>query len=147
MGMHHGEQAIEIAASPGQVFAAITDYPTFPEWQDAVKRTEVVEAYPDGLGKIVDVEVDAKVKVVRYRLHYHYDPPTRIWWEFVEGDVKSIEGEYVLESVNGGTRAVYRLGIDPGVPAPALVARRLNQSVMKRSVEDLKNEAERRARS
>jgi hypothetical protein len=61
--------------------------------------------------------------------------------------VEHVEGEFRLEPLDGGdrTRATYVLGIDPGFPAPALVVRRLNGAVMKRSVEDLKREVERRA--
>jgi hypothetical protein len=55
----------------------------------------------------------------------------------------------LLEPLDGGarTRATYRLGIDPGVPLPGLVARRLTSGVMGRSVRDLRDEVERRARS
>lgn len=146
MGIHRAEQQIEVAADPEACFAAITDYETFAEWQDAVVRTRVHERYPDGLGKLVEVSADAKFREVTYRLHYHYERPTRIWWDFVAGDgVEHIDGEYLFEPRGAGTLATYRLGIDPGVPVPGLVARRLNQSVMKRSVQDLRAEVERRA--
>ena len=145
--MNWAEQAIEVAAPPQACFEAITDYETFTAWQDAVIATDVLERYDDGLGKLVEVHVDAKFRQVRYRLHYHYEPPRRVWWDFVEGDgVKAIEGEYLFEPDGEATRATYRLGIDPGVPVPGLIARTLNRSVMRRSVEDLKREAERRAR-
>jgi hypothetical protein len=146
MGLSHAEQSIEIAASPEACFAAITDYETFPEWQEAVLATEVDERYPDGLGKVVEVHVDAKLRHVRYRLRYHYDRPRRIWWDFLDGDgIEQIEGEYRFEPRGARTLATYRLGIDPGVPVPGFIARRLNEGVMKRSVEDLKREVERRA--
>jgi uncharacterized membrane protein len=146
MGISRAEQSIEIAAPPDACFAALTDYESFPEWQEAVLATEIDERYPDGLGKVVEVHVDAKLRRVRYRLRYHYDRPRRIWWEFLDGDgIEQIEGEYVFEPRGAGTLATYRLGIDPGVPVPGFIARRLNEGVMKRSVEDLKREAERRA--
>jgi carbon monoxide dehydrogenase subunit G len=146
MGVHSAEQQIEIAAPPEACFEAITDYETFPDWQDAVMATEVHERYPDGLGKVVEVKVDAKFRKVTYRLHYHYDRPHRVWWDFLEGDgVEHVEGEYLFEPAGDGTLATYRLGIDPGVPVPGLIARRLNQGVMKRSVKDLRAEVERRA--
>jgi uncharacterized membrane protein len=146
MGISRAEQSIEIAAPPDACFAALTDYESFPEWQEAVLATEIDERYPDGLGKVVEVHVDAKLRRVRYRLRYHYDRPRRIWWEFLDGDgIEEIEGEYVFEPRGAGTLATYRLGIDPGVPVPGFIARRLNEGVMKRSVEDLKREAERRA--
>ena len=146
MGVHSAEQRIEIAAAPEACFEAIVDYETFPRWQGAVLAAEVLERYPDGLGKLVEVRVDAKFRKVSYRLHYHYDRPQRVWWDFVEGEgVEHVEGEYLFEPSGAGTVATYRLGIDPGVPVPGLVARRLNQGVMRGSVKDLKAEVERRA--
>jgi carbon monoxide dehydrogenase subunit G len=144
MGISWGEQSVRIEAPPEQCFDAIVDYESFPEWQDAVISTDVLERYRDGLGKVVEVHVDAKFRRVRYRLHYHYDRPNRVWWDFVEGDgVEDVEGEYTFEPSDGGTLATYRLGIDAGVPIPGLIARRLNAGVMRRSVEDLRRRVER----
>jgi hypothetical protein len=148
VGIHHAEQSAEIGGSPEACFEAITDYESFPAWQDAVQTAEVLERYPDGLGEVVRFEIDAKVKRISYTLRYRYDRPARIWWEFIAGEgVGHVEGEYLLEALGGGERtiATYRLGIDPGIPVPGLIARRLNQGVMRRSVSDLREEVERRA--
>lgn len=148
MGVHRAEQSAEIGAAPEACFEAITDYESFPEWQDAVETAAVLERYPDGLGEVVRFEIDAKVKRISYTLRYHYDRPTRIWWEFITGEgVGQVEGEYLLDPVDDGKRtmATYRLGIDPGIPVPGLIARRLNQGVMRRSVSDLREEVGRRA--
>lgn len=143
MGVSWGEQSAVIDAAPEACFDAIVDYESFPEWQDAVISAEVIDRYDDGLGRHVEFEVDAKVRRVRYRLHYHYNGPTRVWWDFVEGHgVEHVEGEYTFEPADGGTLATYRLGIDAGVPIPGLIARRLNGGVMRRSVEDLKRRVE-----
>jgi uncharacterized membrane protein len=158
MGTHSAEQSVEIDAPPESCFAAAIDYETFPRWQQAVERAEVLERDSEGRGELVRFEIDAKVKKISYTLRYHYDAPAasgserawRIWWEFVEGDgVADVEGDYVLEPLDGGRRTLvaYRLGIDPGVPVPGVVARRLNRGVMRRSVTDLRDEVERRAAS
>ena len=146
MGTSAGEQVLEIAAAPELCFETIVDYESFPDWQDAVEAVEVIERDPEGRGRVVEFQVDAKFRKVTYRLHYHYEFPTRIWWDFVEGHgVEDVEGEYLLEPSEDGTRATYRLGIDAGIPIPGLIARRLNGQVLKRAAEDLKREAERRA--
>jgi ribosome-associated toxin RatA of RatAB toxin-antitoxin module len=148
VGVSRAEQSIDIAAPPETCFEAIVDFETYPDWQEAVIRTEVVQRYGEGLGKIVELEVDAKVRRVTYRLHYHYDRPGRLWWDFVEGDgISYIDGEYVFEPAGAETttHATYRLGIDAGVPIPGFIAKRLNEGVMRRAIEDLKREAERRA--
>lgn len=148
MGINRAEQSLEIVAPPEACFEAIVDFETYPEWQDAVESAEILERYDDGLGKLVQLRVDAKFRQVTYVLHYHYEPPHRLWWDFVEGDgVTYIDGEYTFEAVDGGKRtlATYRLGVDPGVPVPGFIARKLNEGVMHRSIRDTRAEVERRA--
>lgn len=147
LGIHRAEHSSDVDATPGTCFEAITDYESFPAWQQAVERIEVLDRDERGLGRRVRVEVDAKAKRIGYTLDYSYEPPARVRWEFVEGDgVELIEGEFVFEALDGGdrTRATYRLGIDPGVAVPGFLARRLSGGVMRRSLEDLRREAERR---
>jgi carbon monoxide dehydrogenase subunit G len=145
MGLNWAEQSVEIAAPPEACFDAIVDYETFPDWQNAVASTEVIERYDDGLGKIVELQVDAKIRVVTYRLHYHYERPAKVWWDFVEGEgLKDVTGDYLFEPRDGATLATYKLGVDVGIPVPGMIYRRLNEGVMRRSVQDLKAEVERR---
>jgi ribosome-associated toxin RatA of RatAB toxin-antitoxin module len=138
-----GRQEALINASPQVCFDAITDYETFPDWQDAVESVEVVSRWPDGLGREVAFRVDAKVKKIGYRLEYSYDPPHRVTWEYLGGDVKDIDGSFEFEDRGDGqTLAVYSVALDAGVWLPGPVARVLNGQVMKRSVEDLKRRVE-----
>jgi hypothetical protein len=146
MGINRAEQSIEIPAPPRACFGAIVDFETYPDWQNAVISTEVLDRYESGLGKNVRLTVDARFRRVTYVLLYHHDPPGRLWWDFVEGDgVAYIDGEYLFAAEGEGTLATYRLGVDAGVPMPGMIARKLNEVVMRRSVEDLRAEVERRS--
>jgi uncharacterized membrane protein len=138
-----GEQQAVIAGTPQQCFDALVEYETFPEWQRAVKAVDVLSRDTTGLGKEVEFEIDAKVRTVRYRLRYAYEEPHRISWDFLEGDVKDVDGEFLLEDQGDGTTlATYILAIDPGVWLPGPVLGKLNDQVMKGSVEDLKRRVE-----
>ena len=147
MGMSWAEHTIEIAAPVGTCFEAITDYESFPGWQNAVDRVEVIDRTDEGLGRRVRLFVDAKVRKIDYVLEYRYSPPERIEWDFVEGNgMRDVDGVYTLEEAGPGrTRATYKLGADPEIPVPGPVARRVHRQLVKRSVEDLRTEAERRA--
>jgi ribosome-associated toxin RatA of RatAB toxin-antitoxin module len=147
VGLHQAEQSESIAAPPGACFDALCDYESYPDWQQAVESVDVLQRDADGRASLVRFEIDAKVRRVSYTLNYRYEEPARIWWDMAEGDVAGVEGEYVLEPDGaGGTMATYRLGIDPGVPVPGLIAKRLTKGVMRRSVTDLRDEVERRTR-
>ena len=143
MGRKRAEHSLVVQASPQACFDALTDYGTFPDWQQAVKSVEVVTRYSDGRGREVAFEIDAKVRRVAYRLEYSYDEPHLITWDYLGGDVKDVDGEYTLEDHGDGTTlATYSLALDPGVWLPSPVAKVLNDQVMKRSVEDLKRRVE-----
>lgn len=146
MGLRWAENTIEIAATPEEVFDAITDYETFPGWQSAVLGIEVAERDErSGLGEIVKYEVDGKIRTIRYTLRYHYDRPGKISWDFLEGQgINKMDGGYDLRESGAGTSATYRVGIDvSGVPGPIL--KRTHKATIKKANEDLKAEAERRA--
>jgi uncharacterized membrane protein len=149
MGLNWAEHTVEIAAPIGTCFAAIIDYETFPTWQGAVVDTEVLDWDSKGRGKRVRLFIDAKVRKVDYTLDYSYDEPTRIEWDFVEGNgINGADGHYLFEELETDrTRATYKLGLEVGIPLPGPVARRAHKSTLKGSVEDLKREAERRAAS
>ena len=147
MGLNWAEHTVEIAAPIDICFAAIIDYETFPSWQRAVVDTEVLDWDEQGRGKRVRLFVDAKVRKVDYTLDYRYDEPTRIEWDFVEGNgINDADGFYLFEDLGGDrTKATYRFGLEVGIPLPGPVARRAHKSTLKASVEDLKREAEKRA--
>jgi uncharacterized membrane protein len=148
MGRKHVEQQIEIGAPPQACFDALTDYETFADWQDAVKSAEVVSRDEQGRGREVEIEVDAKVKTIHYRLAYEYEEPHRIGWDFLEGDVKDIDGEYIFEDRGDGTTlATYSLAIDPGVWVPGPLQRMLSDQVMRGHMEDLKRRVESKQRA
>jgi hypothetical protein len=149
MGLNWAEHTVEIAAPIKTCFDAITDYETFPTWQSAVVDTEVLDWDDQGRGKKVRLVVDAKVRKVDYTLDYRYDEPSRIEWDFVEGNgINAADGHYLFEDLGGDrTRATYKFGLEVGIPLPGPVARRAHKSTLKASVEDLKREAEKRAAS
>lgn len=135
--------SLVIEAKPEACFAQITDYETFPDWQAAVKEVDVLSRDKRGRGRDVHFVIDAKVRQVEYTLRYSYDEPGHISWDYVEGDVKSVDGEFVFEALGDGTtEATYTLDIDPGVWLPGRVKKMLTDQVMKRSVEDLKHRVE-----
>ena len=135
--------SLVIAAGPAACFDKITDYETFPEWQSAVKEVDVLSRDDNGRGRDVRFVIDAKVRQVSYTLRYTYDAPHLVTWQYVDGDVKSVDGEYSFEGRDDGTTlATYELDIDPGVWLPGPVKKMLTDQVMKRSVEDLKRRVE-----
>lgn len=98
----------------------------------------------DEAGRASEVEyaIDAKLRMVRYRLRHLYDEPRWIGSDYLGGDSRAFEGEYLLSDDAGATHVRFDLRIDPGLRVPRPVARMLNQAVMGRALEDLKSRVE-----
>jgi ribosome-associated toxin RatA of RatAB toxin-antitoxin module len=144
----YGEcQSAEIAAPPQRCYDALTDYDRLPEWQGAVKAVRVLERDEEGRGKVVEFEVDAKLKTVRYRLRQIYDEPHRLASEYVGGDFRAFEGEWRFLEIPSGTRVELDLRIDPGRFVPGPIRGAISDAVMKRALRDLKAELERDVRA
>lgn len=138
MGLRRESHEVELAASPEEVFEVLTDYERLPEWQGPLKECRVLSRDAEGRGREVEYVVDAKVREVRYRLAHCYQPPHTIGSSYLGGDFAAMEGEWELRAAaGGGTRARLMMAIDPGLPVPGRIARKVNERVLKRSVEDL----------
>jgi ribosome-associated toxin RatA of RatAB toxin-antitoxin module len=136
----YGEcQSREIDAPPQACFDALTDYERLPEWQGAVKGVEVLERDDEGRGSVVEYEIDAKFKTVRYRLRQVYDAPKRLGSEYLGGDFRDFAGEWRFVAIDGGrrTRAELDLRIDPGRFVPGPLRRAISDAVMRRALADL----------
>jgi ribosome-associated toxin RatA of RatAB toxin-antitoxin module len=140
----YGEcQSTEIAATPEECYAALTDFERLPEWQGAVRRVRVLERDAQGRGAIVEYEVDAKVRRVHYTLRQLHDPPRRLGCEYLGGDFRDFSGEWRFSPNGKGTRVELDLHVDPGrfVPRPLRAA--ISDAVMRRALRDLKGYVER----
>jgi ribosome-associated toxin RatA of RatAB toxin-antitoxin module len=134
-------QCVTIAATPQQCFDALTDYASLPDWQGGLKSATVVESLPDGA--VVDYELDAKVKTVRYRLRLTYDEPTRIDSAYLQGDFKRLDAGWTLtDDGNGGTEAELAIDLDPGRFVPGPIRSVVQNFVMSGALRDLKTRLE-----
>jgi ribosome-associated toxin RatA of RatAB toxin-antitoxin module len=136
----YGEcRSAEIRATPQACFDALTDFERLPEWQGAVRDVRVLERDDRGRGSVVEYEVDARFKTVRYRLRQIYDEPTRVASEYLGGDFRDFRGEWRFEPAGAdGTHAELDLHIDPGRFVPGLLRGAIADAVMRRALSDLK---------
>lgn len=110
-----GSASIEIDAPIERVYAVAADVENSPRWQPEIKRAEVIERDAAGNQVLVHTETDAKVRTLQADLRFSYDEPTGLQWTQEEGDLKSVDGSWVLEDLGDGrTRATYSMTVDLG---------------------------------
>jgi uncharacterized membrane protein len=115
MGTIKGDRTVEIEAPIERCYEIAADIENAPEWQGSLKDVEILERDGERRALLVETESDAKVKRVRARLRFSYEPPTGIRWVQEKGDTKSLTGSWTFEDLGEGrTRATYALEADPG---------------------------------
>jgi len=115
MGTIKGDRSVEIDAPIERVFEIAADIDNAADWQGSLKDVEVLERDGEKRAVLVETESDAKVKTVKSRLRFSYEPPTGIRWVQEKGDTKSLTGWWDFEDLGSGrTRATYGLEADPG---------------------------------
>jgi uncharacterized membrane protein len=110
-----GSASTEIEAPIDEVYGAAADVERSPRWQPEIKVAECLDRDGDGNQVLVRTETDAKVRRIGSTLRFSYEAPTRIEWRQEDGDLKSVEGSWVLEDLGDGrTRATYSMTVDLG---------------------------------
>jgi carbon monoxide dehydrogenase subunit G len=110
-----GTASSEIDAPLDDVWAAVEDVLSAPDWQGGLDAMTALEQDDAGRPLLVETENDIKVRRIKARVRFRYEGPTRLSWTQEQGEMKSVEGSWELEDLNNGrTRATYNLDADPG---------------------------------
>jgi ribosome-associated toxin RatA of RatAB toxin-antitoxin module len=140
------EGSIEIEAEPEEIMAVIADFESYPEWVDGIRSAEVRGRDEEGRGTEVAFEFSALGFAASYTLVYEYEPDDAgVRWTTKEADgaVKDIEGEYLIEPLNGDTEVTYHLQVETAVRLPGFVKRRADRQAISTALDGLKRRVER----
>lgn len=110
-----GNESVEIDAPLHRVWEIVEDVLDAPNWQGGLDAMTALEHDEAGRPTLVETENDLHVRRVKTRVRFTYEGPTRLSWSQEKGDLKSVEGAWLLEDLGDErTRAVYQLEVDPG---------------------------------
>lgn len=139
-------QSIIVGASPDRVAAVICDFPSYPEWAEAVRRAEVIEEYEDGYASQVRFTLDAGVMADQYVLAYEYaEDISRIEWHLVAPSKmqRSQRGSYdLVGNPDGTTTVTYTLEVELSVAMLGMFRRKAEKMIMDAALKQLKRRVE-----
>jgi ribosome-associated toxin RatA of RatAB toxin-antitoxin module len=123
-----GESSGEVEASIESCWSVVEDLSRAPEWQQGLRSVTVVERDADGRPLVCDTVIDAKFRDVSCRVRCSFEPPRRMTFERISGEIPALRGSWELEPLGPErTRAVYALAVDPG--RVGLLARPLEKAL------------------
>ena len=138
------EVTVEVAATPAQCFEVILDFERYPRWSSAISQARILERDAKGVGRIVEFQLDAKVKTIRYVLEYAYKKPSQLTWKSIDGDVESVEGAYRFRKLDAHrTEASCRQQIALGFWLPGPLRKLAERTALTQSVTEFRDEVER----
>lgn len=116
---------IDVAAPPEVVFATISDCALAPKMAANLKSCRILDRDPAGRWDVREhVSRATFLPSVRSVMRFDYDPPRRIDFARVGGDLPVIEGSWRLEPQGGGrVRVFYENRVAAPFHVPGAIAR------------------------
>lgn len=137
------KDSIIVRSEPDRVYDVISDFATYPEWQDDTDTTEILETDEQGRGRRVRFAVDAKIVRATFVLSYTYEDRA-MRWTLIEGDqLRRNDGSYELaDRGDGTTEVVYSLQVEPTVMLPGMLKRRMVKRIVEEALRGMKARVE-----
>jgi uncharacterized membrane protein len=133
-------QSMRIEAPLDTIWAVLTDIEHYPTWARDLKDATVVETDDEGRPLEVRFRAAAMGRSTNYTLRYDYDPPKRLAWRLVEGDImRQLDGAYEFREAGDATQVTYHLTVDLIVPLPAFVKRRAESRIINTALRELRD--------
>jgi uncharacterized membrane protein len=136
-------QTLEIDAPAEALYDVAADIGAYPEWATGVKEVEVLELTDDGKVELARFVVEGFVKEIEYVLRYTHDRPNSLSWvaEADSKDVKSLEGSYTFNPMDGATEVVYALSVEPNFTIPGFLRRQAEKQIVTTALRGLRKRA------
>lgn len=146
--------AVRIDASPETIWEVLTDCDHAASFIPGVKRCQRLQSAPDHSWEIIEQEMKYSwvMPSVTCVFRVNYQPPRRIDFKGIRGDLKAEEGYWVLAdptptaaritSTRDTTVVAYELYVDPGFWIPRVLLRRSLRSELPAALRAVRERAE-----
>ncbi|WP_069811782.1 SRPBCC family protein [Streptomyces sp. TP-A0874] len=143
----HTNSSITIEAAPAEVMSVIADFDRYPEWTGEVKEAEVLAEDAQGRAEQVRLVLDAGAIKDDHTLAYTWAGDRKVSWSLVKSQMlRSLDGSYSLDPVDGGARTevTYQLTVDVKIPMLGMIKRKAEKVIIDRALAGLKKRVESR---
>ena len=141
--MATASRSVIVNVPPEKLFDVIVDYEKYPEFLPEVKKVKV----DAGQGSIKEVTytVDIKAKVITYTLRHTAEPPSKLSWTMIKGEMmKGNDGTWALKpgTQPGTTEATYTIDLKLSSLVPGFIEKALAEQSLPGLLANFKGRAE-----
>lgn len=139
--------SFDVDAEPDEILGVIADLEHYPEWSAVHRRARVQEVGADGRPRRATMTVAAAGLSDKQVLDYTW-ADDRVSWTLVSaGQQRNQRGSYVVTRAGRhGSHVRYDLTIDPIIPMPGIIVRRVMGRAVSAATKGLRCRVESRPR-
>jgi ribosome-associated toxin RatA of RatAB toxin-antitoxin module len=131
---------VVIEATPAEILDVIADVEATPEWSPQYQKAVILESYPNGRPKQVEMTVKAAgltdVMVIEYTW-----TDSRVSWTLVKsGQLKAQDASYTLTPTGDKTKVRFDLMVDLSIPMPGFILKRTLKGGLESATDGLRKQ-------
>lgn len=137
--------SIEVEAPLAEVFAALADIASYPEWLSTIKKADITESDDQDRPTNVTLTIDAGMLKDKPTLTYDWsNAPKEISFTLEDANLLTqMDGKYVLTSLDADTTKVdYSLTTAVSMPIPQMMLNKAEESTIAVALKELASKFE-----
>lgn len=131
---------IVIEASPQEILDVIADFGSLTDWSSAHQSAEVLEIGDDGLPSKVRMKVKTAGITDEQVVAYTWGENKVSWTLVSSAQQRSQDGSYELTPQGNHTKVAFRISVDPQIPLPGFVLKRVIKGTIDTATEALRKQ-------
>ncbi|MET4429036.1 MULTISPECIES: SRPBCC family protein [unclassified Mycolicibacterium] len=131
---------VVIEATPEEILDVIADVEATPTWSPQYQKAEILERYPDGRPKQVEMTVKAAGLTDVMVIEYTWSDNGVTWTLVSSGQLKAQDAGYTLTPDGDKTKVKFDMKIDLSIPMPGFILKRTLKGGMETATDGLRKQ-------
>lgn len=131
---------VVIEATPDEILDVIADVEATPSWSSQYQRAEVLETGDDGRPRRVKMTIKAAGLTDEQVVDYSWTADSASWTLVSAGQLRSQDAKYTLTPEGDQTRVKFEISVDPSVPLPGFILKRVIKGAMETATDGLRKQ-------
>jgi ribosome-associated toxin RatA of RatAB toxin-antitoxin module len=131
---------VVIEATPEEILDVIADVEATPDWSPQYQKAVILESYPDGRPKQVEMTVKAAGLTDVMVIEYTWTDNGVTWTLVKSGRLKTQDAGYTLTPSGEKTKVIFDMLIDLSIPMPGFLLKRTLKGGMETATDGLRKQ-------
>jgi ribosome-associated toxin RatA of RatAB toxin-antitoxin module len=131
---------VVIEATPAEILDVIADVEATPDWSPQYQKAVILESFPDGRPKQVEMTVKAAGLTDVMVIEYTWTDSSVAWTLVKSGQLKAQDASYTFTPQGDKTRVKFDMKIDLSIPMPGFILKRTLKGGMETATDGLRKQ-------